>query len=204
MISIIDYGIGNLRSVHKALELAGAAARIVRDPDQVRASDKIILPGVGAFPDAIATLRESGMADAIIDFAAAGKPFLGICLGMQLLVDEGFEDGHHAGLGIIAGKCVRFTVDEPPHRLKVPHMGWNALEFAAGGPLLAHLPQGAYMYFVHSYHVVPADTGAIAARADYGGKFAAALWQGNVMATQFHPEKSQAAGRVVLENFARL
>jgi glutamine amidotransferase len=131
---------------------------------------------------------------------------LGICLGLQLLMDVGFEDGEHKGLGIVAGQCVRFTVDAPPLNLKVPHMGWNALRFTEHGgrvaPLFKGLPQGAYTYFVHSYHVVPRDAEVIAATADYGGSFVAALWKDNVMATQFHPEKSQEVGAVMLKNFA--
>jgi len=205
MISIIDYGMGNLQSVRKALALLDAPAQIISDPDSIRRSDKIILPGVGAFGDAIAALRESGMDQAIVDFVSSGRAFLGICLGMQLLVDVGFEDGEHRGLSIVPGSCVRLTVDQPPLNLKVPHMGWNKLEFDTDrcAPLLANLPGGSYMYFVHSYHVVPADERAIAAVADYGIKLTAAIAVDNVMATQFHPEKSQEAGRTVLENFVR-
>ena len=206
MISIIDYGMGNLESVRKALALLGAPVQIVSDPDSLRHSDKIILPGVGAFRDAIAALRKTGMNSAITDFIASGKAFLGICLGMQLLVDTGFEDGEHRGLSIIPGQCIRLTVDQPPLRLKVPHMGWNSLNFDPShcAPLLAGLPADTYMYFVHSYHVVPADPKTVAATADYGVKVTAAITRDNVMAAQFHPEKSQAAGRKVLENFLRV
>ncbi len=205
MISIIDYGMGNLQSVRKALALLDTPVQIISDPDAVKRSDKIILPGVGAFGDAIAALRQSAMDAAIKDFVGSGRAFLGICLGMQLLVDVSFEDGQHTGLSIIPGRCVRLTVDQPPLNLKVPHMGWNALEFdpAHRAPLLDRLPEGAYMYFVHSYHVEPADGSVVAAVADYGVKLTAAVVKDNVMATQFHPEKSQAAGRTVLENFVR-
>lgn len=205
MISIIDYGMGNLQSVRKALTLLDAPVRIISDPDAVGHSDKIILPGVGAFGDAILALRQCGMDKAIKDFIASGKAFLGICLGMQLLADVGFEDGEHRGLSVIPGRCVRLTVDQPPLNFKVPHMGWNALEFDPDhrAPLLANLPVGAYMYFVHGYHVEPVDKGVVAAVTDYGMKITAAIAVNNIMATQFHPEKSQATGRKVLENFVR-
>jgi glutamine amidotransferase len=192
----------NLRSVQKAFERLGHAANIISTPEQVRHADRLVVPGVGAFCDAIAVLEKTGLAAAIKDHIATGKPMLGICLGLQLLVDVGYEDGVHQGMGVIPGDCVRFTVDAPPHCLKVPHMGWNALAWEREVPLFKGLQQGAYVYFVHSYHVVPKDKGIVAAQADYGGRFVAAIWKDNVMATQFHPEKSQEVGAVMLKNFA--
>ncbi len=206
MLAIVDYGMANLRSVQKAFERHGHAARIISAPEDIQRADRLVVPGVGAFRDAISLMDRTGLGQAIRDFAKAGKPMLGICLGMQLLMDVGYEDGTHQGLGLVAGECVRFTVDTPPLKLKVPHMGWNALQFAERGgkvaPLFQGLPQDSYVYFVHSYHVVPQDHGAIAATADYGGPFVAALWKDNLMATQFHPEKSQEVGAVMLKNFA--
>ncbi|HTV48954.1 MAG TPA: imidazole glycerol phosphate synthase subunit HisH [Phycisphaerae bacterium] len=202
MLTIVDYGMGNLRSVQKAFELLGFSAQIVRTPEDVRRADKLILPGVGAFGDAVAILEHNGLDQAIHEFIGSGKPFLGICLGMQLLMAKGFEDGEHDGLGVIQGDCVRFTVDQPPANLKVPHMGWNAVDFQESTRLFSGLKPGAHFYFVHSYYVRPNDAQWIAARADYGGKFVAALSKDNVMATQFHPEKSQLVGRVILRNFA--
>jgi glutamine amidotransferase len=157
---------------------------------------------VGAFRDAIALLNRTGMGQAIADHVKTGKPMLGICLGLQLLMDVGYEDGTHAGLGLVPGECVRFTVDSPPLSLKVPHMGWNSLKFHKACPLFKGLPDGTYAYFVHSYHVVPRDKEIIAATADYGAPFAAAIWKDNIMATQFHPEKSQEVGATILKNFA--
>ena len=206
MLAIVDYGMANLRSVQKAFERQGHAAHIISTPEDIRHADRVVVPGVGAFRDAIALMNRTGLGDAIRDFAKTGKPLLGICLGMQLLMDVGYEDGTHDGLGLVSGECVRFTVDAPPLKLKVPHMGWNALRFTERGgavaPLFKGLPQDSHVYFVHSYHVVPKDAGVIAATADYGGPFVAALWKNNIMATQFHPEKSQEVGAVMLKNFA--
>lgn len=194
----------NLRSVQKAFEAQGHAAQIISQPDQVRQADRLVVPGVGAFRDAIALMESTGLAEAIREFVAKGRPLLGICLGLQLLMEVGYEDGQHRGLGIIAGDCVRFTVDQPPRHLKVPHMGWNALRWKRQVPLFKGLPQESYVYFVHSYHVRPKDPGVIACTADYGGDFVAAICKENVMATQFHPEKSQAVGGLMLRNFATL
>jgi glutamine amidotransferase len=202
VLAIVDYGMANLRSVQKAFENVGHAAQIITTPEQVRQADRLVVPGVGAFCDAISVLEKSGLADAIKGHVASGRPMLGICLGLQLLVDVGYEDGEHRGLGIIGGKCVRFTVDQPPLSLKVPHMGWNAITWERPVPLFKGLKQGSHVYFVHSYHVEPADAGVIGATTDYGGRFVAAIWKENVMATQFHPEKSQDVGGVMLRNFA--
>jgi imidazole glycerol-phosphate synthase subunit HisH len=208
LLAIVDYGMANLRSVQKAFERHGRAAQIISTPDDIRRADRLVVPGVGAFKDAIALLNRTGLSDAIRDFVRTGKPFLGICLGLQLLMDVGYEDGTHQGLGLVGGECVRFTVDAPPLKLKVPHMGWNALHFETHNgktsPLFAGLTQGAYVYFVHSYHAVPKDSGTIAATADYGGPFVASLWKDNLLATQFHPEKSQQVGSLILKNFAEL
>jgi len=202
-VAIIDYGMANLRSVQKALEHVGAQADIISDPAQVEKADKIILPGVGAFADAIATLRERQLDGPIMNHIDRGKSFLGICLGLQMLFDVSYEDGEHRGLGVLKGKCVRFDVDERLG-LKVPHMGWNQLEFRRPSPLLRDLPTGCGVYFVHSYHVVPTDENVIATTTDYGGPFVSSVWRDNLFATQFHPEKSQKVGLQILANFASM
>ena len=202
-IAIIDYGMANLRSVQKAFAQVGLSASIIDAPEQAGGFDRIVLPGVGAFKDAIGTLRALGWDQAIVRHVQTGKPLLGICLGLQLLFDVGFEDGQHAGLGVIAGKCVRFDVDKA-FGLKVPHMGWNQLKLVQPCPLYRDLPEGSGVYFVHSYHVQPTDAGAIATLTEYGRDFVSSIWRENVMATQFHPEKSQAAGMKILENFGRI
>jgi glutamine amidotransferase len=202
-IGIVDYGMGNLRSVQKALAQVGADARIISQASEIEHADKIILPGVGAFQDAIATLNDKKLAEPIIRHVQKGRPFLGICLGLQLLFDVGYEDGEHRGLGIIPGKCIRFDVDQTKG-LKVPHMGWNQLIAKNPSPILRDLPAGCSVYFVHGYHVVPADPGVIATETDYGGAFVSSIWRENVFATQFHPEKSQKVGLKVLANFAAL
>ena len=202
MLAIVDYGMANLRSVQKAFERLGHAARIVSTPEEIKRADRLVVPGVGAFCDAMAVLEKTGLEEAIKGHIKSGRPMLGICLGLQLLVDVGYEEGTHRGMGVVPGECVRFTVDGPPHRLKVPHMGWNAISWERPVPLFKGLERGAYVYFVHSYHVKPREAGVIAATADYGGPFAAAIWKENVMATQFHPEKSQDVGAIILKNFA--
>ncbi len=202
-IAIIDYGMANLRSVQKALAEVGQTAQIISDPAQIDRADKIVLPGVGAFKDAVATLRSRNLADPIIRHIQSGKPFLGICLGLQMLFDVGYEDGQHAGLGVVAGKCVRFDVDEKLG-LKVPHMGWNQLTAIKNTPLLRDVPRGASVYFVHSYFVVPDDPSIVATTTDYGGPFVSSIWRENLLATQFHPEKSQKVGLQILSNFAAM
>jgi glutamine amidotransferase len=201
LLAIIDYQMGNLRSVQKGFERVGHAATITSEPEVIAAADKIVLPGVGAFGDAMAELRRRNLIEPICDSIRAGKPFLGICLGLQLLFDVGYEGGRHEGLGILPGECVRF---ELPPQYKVPHMGWNQLQIARRGPLLRDTPDGEHFYFVHSYYVAPQDDSVIAARADYGDPFCAMVWRDNLYATQFHPEKSQAAGLQILANFATL
>jgi glutamine amidotransferase len=200
-IAIIDYGMANLRSVQKALAEVGHAADIISTPEQIERADKIVLPGVGAFQDAVATLRDKHLADPIVRHIEKGKPFLGICLGLQMLFDVGYEDGEHRGLGVIRGKCVRFDVDSTLG-LKVPHMGWNQLTRRSNTPLLRDLKEGCSVYFVHGYHVVPEDESVIATTTDYGRPFVSSIWRDNVMATQFHPEKSQKVGMGILASFA--
>ncbi len=200
-IAIIDYQMGNLRSVQKGFEKVGHGATITANPRELAAADKIVLPGVGAFGDAIAELRRRELVGPIRDAIAAGKPFLGICLGLQLLFDVGNEGGEFEGLGILRGKVVRF---ELPHELKVPHMGWNRGRLLRPAPQLQGLADGTFFYFVHSYYCVPDDPAMVAIEADYGHPFCAAVWRENLFATQFHPEKSQADGLKILKNFADL
>jgi imidazole glycerol-phosphate synthase subunit HisH len=202
-IAIIDYGMANLRSVQKAFEQVGTPAEIITRPEEIDAADKIVLPGVGAFKDAIATLREQGLAELIIRHIDRGKPFLGICLGLQMLFDVGYEDGEHRGLGVLQGQCIRFDVDTRLG-LKVPHMGWNQLDICRPSPLFRDLPAGCGVYFVHGYHVVPADPSVIATTTHYGGRFVSSIRRENVYATQFHPEKSQKVGLQILANFAAI
>lgn len=200
-IVIVDYGMANLRSVQKAFEKVGDEAHISADPNVVAEATKVVLPGVGAFRDAIARLRESGLAEPILAHIGAGKPFLGICLGLQLLFTKSYEDGEHSGLNVFEGEVVCFR-DQPG--LKVPHMGWNELKIVRAAPHLAELPEKPSVYFVHSYYVVPRDRGIIATESDYPTPFTSAIWKDNVFATQFHPEKSQRVGLQILHNFARL
>jgi glutamine amidotransferase len=204
-LSILDYGMANLRSVQKAFEAVGAQACIISTPEEIRSSDMLVLPGVGAFKDAVATLRARHLAEPIIEHIRRGRPFLGICLGLQMLFDVGYEDGEHQGLGVLRGKCVRFDVDQAMG-LKVPHMGWNQLHIERRSPLLKDVAEGTSVYFVHSYHVVPerADREVVATTTDYGRPFVSSIWRDNLMATQFHPEKSQQAGLKMLANFAAL
>jgi imidazole glycerol-phosphate synthase subunit HisH len=199
-IVIVDYGMANLRSVQKAFEQVGHAATITSDPNRISEAMKVVLPGVGAFRDAIARLRETNLGAVITDHIKTGRPFLGICLGMQMLFTRDHEDGLHMGLDLFAGEVVRFPAATG---LKVPHMGWNTLDLKRTNcPLFAGLPANPAVYFVHSYFPVPKDTSVIAATADYPAPFTAAIWRDNVFATQFHPEKSQRIGLQMLKNFA--
>ncbi len=199
MIRIVDYGMGNLRSVQKAFEKLGVAAEIVTTPEQIACADKLVLPGVGAFRDAIHELERLQLVESIRDYIRRDKPFLGICLGLQLLFDVSHEDGEWKGLGVLSGDVVRFPVIP---NMKVPHMGWNTLDRAATCSLLQNIPDDASVYFVHSYFVRPRDESVIAARTDYGIPFVSMVERGNLFATQFHPEKSQKVGLKLLENFA--
>ena len=202
-IAVIDNGICNLRSVTKALEAVGAAPRVIRAPAELPAGARgLVLPGVGALRDCVASLRATGLADTVRDWIAADRPFLGICLGMQALF-EFSEEGGAAGLGIFPGKVARFV--RPPE-YKIPHMGWNTVRFTQPrSPLAAALkPEGESFYFVHSYHCVPADPALVLAESDYGGTFTAAIARKNCYATQFHPEKSQTCGLQVYKNFTQI
>ena len=208
MIAVVDYGMGNLRSVQKALQQAGADARLVEGPRGLVGADKIVLPGVAAFGDAMDQLRARGLVEPIRHAVADGVPYLGFCLGLQLLFEVSYEHGEHRGLGLVDGEVVRF--DFPPagddRRLAVPHMGWNQILFDdhAGCPLLDGMQSGDYAYFAHSYYVVPRDPGVTVTTTEYGQAFTSSIWKGNLFATQFHPEKSQAVGLRLLENFVRL
>jgi imidazole glycerol-phosphate synthase subunit HisH len=201
MLHIVDYGMGNLRSVQKAFEHLGIEAVITANPSDLATADRVVLPGVGAFRDAIAELKRLDFVPAIRDAVSSGKPFLGICLGLQLLFDVSYEDGEHEGLGIVPGKVIRFA---PQPDLKIPHMGWNSLAPQQTHPILNGIAPGSHVYFVHSYHVVPHDPSVIAATSNHGGEFVAMIAKGNLTATQFHPEKSQKVGLQLLKNFAGL
>lgn len=207
MVVIVDYGMGNLRSVEKGFERFGFDVKVSDNPAEVGNADKLVLPGVGAFQDAMDGLRQRGLTKPIVDYVQSGRPFLGICLGLQLLFSKGYEDGEHEGLGIIPGKVVRFKFSEngAKERLKIPHMGWNQIDFRKeGNPLLQDVPCNAYMYFVHSYYVSPDDSSVIATETEYGIRFTSMVWHRNIFATQFHPEKSQQYGLTILKNFGNL
>ncbi len=201
MIVIVDYGMGNLRSVQKAFEKVGHPAVVSSDPAEVRAASKVIVPGVGAFEDAMAELRRRGLISPVLEAIDSGKPFLGICLGLQLLFETSYENGRHEGLGVLRGAVVRFQV---PPEYSVPHMGWNQLAVRRRAPILEGVADGAYFYFVHSYYVAPRDAEVIATETDYPEPFCSMVWRGKLFATQFHPEKSQSDGLRMLRNFAEL
>lgn len=201
MIAIVDYQMGNLRSVQKGFERVGHAAAITADPKVLEQADHVVLPGVGAFADAIAEIRRRELIEPIRAAIESGKPFLGICLGLQMLFDVGYEDGVHEGLGVIPGEVRRFEV---PAEYKVPHMGWNHVKQRRPAPIFKGIADNAHFYFVHSYYVVPQDESVIAGEASYPEPFCAAIWRDNLFATQFHPEKSQGVGLQMLKNFAEL
>ncbi len=206
MIAIIDYDMGNLRSVEKAFERLGSDAQITRDAGVIADASHVVLPGVGAFKDCMGHLEEYGLVEPIKRAVESGKPFLGICLGLQLLFDESLEDGVHKGLGLVKGQVVRFPA---PHHtghseFKVPHMGWNSIKKEKDSLLLKGIPDGEYFYFVHSYYGAPTDMGVTLTTSDYGVNFTSSVETGNVMACQFHPEKSQRAGLKLLKNFTAL
>jgi len=201
MIAIIDYGMGNLRSVQKGFEKVGHTATVTSDPDVVATADKVVLPGVGAFEDAIAELYRRRLVEPVLKAIEAEKPFLGICLGLQLLFETSYENGLHKGLGVLPGEVVRF---ELPQEFSVPHMGWNQLDIQRKAPILNGLESGTYVYFVHSYYVAPRDVDVVATTTQYGIPFCSMVWRKNLFATQFHPEKSQADGLRILRNFAEL
>ncbi len=196
MIAIIDYGMGNLRSVQKAFEKSGADALITHDPRMIKSADKLVLPGVGAMAPAMEKLRELGLVDGICSFVNSGKPFLGICLGFQLLFEKSFEGGTVPGLGLLEGTVERFTTG------KVPHMGWNALQMTQKDcPLWNGLPENIYVYFCHSFFVKPGRPEVTSSSTDYGITFTSSVWEKNIFGVQFHPEKSQDIGLKILSNF---
>jgi glutamine amidotransferase len=206
MIAIIDYGMGNLRSVQKGFERVGCAAEVTADPKVVLEADKIVLPGVGAFPDCMRNLEEGGFIEPLLRVIREGRPFLGICLGLQLLFTESDEFGTHQGLNVIPGRVVRFPdwMAEGGEKLKIPHMGWNQLAIDRRPPAFTGIEEGSNFYFVHSFYVVPEETGVIAATTSYGIDFCSAIWKDNIVATQFHPEKSQERGLRILKNFGEM
>ncbi len=204
MITVVDYGMGNLASVTNAIKKYTGDVIISPIARDIREADKLILPGVGAFKDAYDEIETRGIRQAILDFIDSGKPFLGICLGLQLLFTKSYEDGEHKGFDIIKGDVVPFNKDDG---LKIPHMGWNSINSkpkAAGCKLFNGVSDGSYMYFVHSYYVVPEDESVIAATTGYGRDFCSMIWKDNIFACQFHPEKSQEQGLRIIENFVRL
>jgi glutamine amidotransferase len=207
MIAIIDYGMGNLRSVQKGFERVGHEAVVTSDAKTILSASKVVLPGVGAFPDCMRNLREYGLIEAVLKSIGAGKPFLGICLGLQLLFTESEEFGISKGLDVIKGRVVRFkgpafdTPSSEPITLKVPHMGWNSISIKRRPPALADVPDNSHVYFVHSFHVVPEDKGVIATTTPYGIELVSSVWKDNIFAVQFHPEKSQALGLSILKRF---
>lgn len=201
MIAIIDYGMGNLASVKNALNKLGYEALISDDADEILKAHKVILPGVGAFEDAIRNIRRRGLDKAIDEIMRQAKPLLGICLGLQLMMSESEENGLHKGLDLVQGRVVKF---ELPLGFKVPHMGWNSITPRLDSRLFTGISPESYFYFVHSYYVVPEDDTVIAARSDYGIGFTCAIERGSLYATQFHPEKSGAIGLQVLKNFGEI
>lgn len=210
MIAIIDYGMGNLRSVQKAFETVGCPAVVTRSPQVIRDASHVVLPGVGAFADCMKNLDHYGLIQPIRAAIQSGKPFLGICLGFQVLFSESEEFGLHKGLDILSGRVLRFPWTCKPSAasrpagsagLKVPHMGWNQITIERRAPPLAEVENGASLYFVHSYYVAPADPSVIATTTTYGLSFASSIWRDNVVACQFHPEKSQSVGLRIVKNF---
>ena len=211
MIAIIDYDMGNLRSVQKAFAAVGHEAVVTRDRRVINDADRVVLPGVGAFADCMTNLDRYGLIEPIRKAILAGKPFLGICLGLQLLFTESEEFGVHPGLGILAGRVRRFPfgngsqiapAPDGTGGLKIPHVGWNAVSISRTAPPLRATASGAHFYFVHSYYVEPADASIACGRTEYGFPFVSSIWRDNIFACQFHPEKSQSAGLSVVRNFA--
>jgi glutamine amidotransferase len=206
MIAIVDYGMGNLRSVQKGFEKVGFEAVVTADPRVVLQSEKVVLPGVGAFRDCMHNLEQGGFVEPLLRVIAEGRPFLGICLGLQLLFSESEEFGRYKGLGVIPGRVVRFPVGmvENNEKLAVPHMGWNQIVFKHRPPVFSGITEGANVYFVHSYYVKPDDPSVVATTTGYGIDFCSAIWKDNIVATQFHPEKSQDIGLKILKNFGEM
>ncbi len=198
-VAIIDYGVGNLRSVEKAFTSQGVEALVTRDEKLLRGADRLVLLGVGAFGYAMESLRKLGFDELVIEAAGAGKPILGICVGLQMMFDESHEFGAHRGLGLLPGRVIKF-----PDNLRVPHVGWNQVERKQGHPAFRDLPDHTFFYFVHSYYVEPSDPSCVIGETDYERRFASVCGRDNVIGVQFHPEKSQAAGLKLLNNFARM
>ncbi len=200
MITVIDYGSGNLRSVEKGFLKAGFDVKVTNRPEDVQKAEAIVLPGVGAFRDCMQELTNLGMTDVLIEAIKKGTPYLGICLGLQILFSESVEFGSTKGLGIFKGKVVKFESDE----LKIPQMGWNQLNIKNSTPLFNEIPDKSYFYFVHSYYVIPEDASIISTTTDYGAEFTSSVCRDNVYAVQFHPEKSQTLGLQMLRNFGNI
>ena len=200
MIAIIDYGVGNLRSVHKAFEAVGQQAEITSDRALIEAASHVVLPGVGAFGAAAATLRSHGLEDVARDAALSGRPFLGICVGMQLLFDVSYEYGEHAGLGLLPGSVVSFDTSNP--QAKVPQIGWNAIEWQMESALSAAVPSGSMAYFVHSFYCKPLESSDVLATTFHGIGYASAVQRGNITGVQFHPEKSGDVGLALIRAWA--
>jgi len=196
MIAIVDYGMGNLRSVEKGFLKVGVDASVVREPQAVDDADAVVLPGVGAFRDCIRNLAQTSMTESIMRSIRKGKPYLGICLGLQVLFTESEEFGIYKGLDVFKGRVVRFQID-----LKVPHMGWNNVKILRRPPIFDGIQDESFFYFVHSYYVAPDDTAVVSTTTDYGITFTSMVWKDNIFATQFHPEKSQESGLRILKNF---
>ena len=203
MIAIIDYGMGNLRSVEKGFQKIGVDVTVTNSPVMVSKADAVVLPGVGAFKDCMRELTNLELIDAVADSIKKGKPYLGICLGLQVLFSESEEFGKCRGLDVLRGSVVKFEFT-PQKTLKVPHMGWNEIKIQKKNPLFKGIPEKSYFYFVHSYYVVPEDKSIIATTTDYGIEFTSSIWKDNIFAVQFHPEKSQAVGLQVLKNFGEI
>lgn len=207
-ISIIDYGMGNLRSVQKGIEKTGCEAKIIYTPWEVRDAKALVLPGVGAFKNCLENLDSLGLINPILSSIASGKSFMGICLGLQILFSESEEFGQTPGLDIIRGKVVRFAPEKKDRRsksvphLKIPHMGWNTINLKKTNPFLKNIDNGSFLYFVHSYYVTPEESDVITTTTTYGVEFVSSIWKDNIFACQFHPEKSQLLGLKILKNFA--
>jgi glutamine amidotransferase len=199
-IVIIDYGMGNLRNVQRGFERIGLEAKVTRNKREIQRASAIVLPGVGAFKDCMINLEKYGLVEALLRSIEKGKPYLGICLGLQILFSESEEFGFHKGLDLIKGRVVKFKPD-PEH--KVPHMGWNTVEIKREVPVLQGIVSGDFFYFVHSYYVIPEEIQWISTLTNYGRPFVSSIWKENLFATQFHPEKSQQKGLRILENFAK-
>ncbi|MGH8070094.1 MAG: imidazole glycerol phosphate synthase subunit HisH [Candidatus Entotheonellia bacterium] len=207
MIAIVDCGIGNLRSVHKAFERVGHAAKITQSPQDIACAHAVVLPGQGAFRDCMAQLGEHDLLEPVLEFIRSGRPYLGICLGLQLLMTESEEFGCHKGLNLLQGRVRRFPhglTDAQGHGLKVPHMGWNQARFSRRAPIFDGIPEEAYFYFAHSFYVEPLSEAVVGTTTDYGVRFVSGIWHDNMFGVQFHPEKSQTHGLRLLKNFGDL